>query len=306
MHITHYYIFKRSMDINDIKRFLNLAQCLNFNQASTQCLISQSALSRTISRIEEEFSIKLFDRDNRSVTLTKAGLIFKEYAENFLYKYEKLEYELKNLNHPLTGKIKLYCSVTASLFLLPPLLNRFRMHFPNIEISVETGDAGIAIEKVISNNVDLAIAAIPKKLNTKIITIDLTKIPLVFIAPIQIPNSWLIRNQIDWQNVPYIMSEHGELKNELNNWFIKHKITKPSVYAKVAGHEAIASMVALGLGIALIPQAVIEQSILSNSVQTILVPDDITPFNVSLCLKPQRLKQEPLKTFIELITTNIK
>ena len=51
------------------------------------------------------------------------------------------------------------------------------MHFPNIEISVETGDAGIAIEKVISNNVDLAIAAIPKKLNTKIITIDLTKIP---------------------------------------------------------------------------------------------------------------------------------
>ena len=64
-------------------------------------------------------------------------------------------------------------------------------------------------------------------------------------------------------------------------------------------------MVALGLGIALIPQAVVEQSSLGESVQVILSPIDIKPFNVSLCTMPQNLKKNHIQAFINIVETKI-
>lgn len=293
------------MDTYDLKRFLTLANNLKFNQTASKCSVSQSALSRTITRLEDELGVRLFNRNNHSVSLTEAGKIFKEYAENYLNNFNEIKQKLKNLNHPLSGKIRLYCSVTASLFLLPQLLNKFRNLFPQIEIKIETGDAAIALEKLVNDDVDLSIAALPKHLSKELTTIELAKIPLIFIAPCQIPTSWYENNKLSWKNIPYVLSEQGELRHAINSWFVKHKILNPKIYAEVAGHEAIVSMVALGLGVALIPQAVIEQSLLSNSVQTILVPDDIEPFNVSLCIKPQSLKKEHIKAFVNLIENTI-
>lgn len=293
------------MDTREIKAFLVLADNLNYTISATQCSMSTSALSRTIMRLENELSTTLFTRDNKTVNLTEAGKTFKSFAEQFNSKFEAIKQELKTIDQPLSGKIRLYCSVTASLFLLPQLLNKFRFLYPNIEIKIETGDAAVAIQKLKSNNADLSIAAVSKTVPKDIFTIELAKIPLVFIAPKQIPQNWYSDNNVDWLTVPYIISEQGELRKELKLWFHRNHINKPYIYAEVAGNEAIVSMVALGLGVALIPQAVVEQSSLGAAVQILLSPLDIAPFNVSLCVTPQSLKQNHIKAFINMVETKI-
>jgi len=61
------------MDIRTLKNFLALADNLHFGRASADCHISLSALSRNIKQLEGELGALLFNRDNRSVVLTRAA-----------------------------------------------------------------------------------------------------------------------------------------------------------------------------------------------------------------------------------------
>ena len=70
--------------MDELELFLTLARTRHFQQASVQSNISPSALSRAIQRIENEVGEKLFDRNNRNVSLTPAGLVFRSYAEQML------------------------------------------------------------------------------------------------------------------------------------------------------------------------------------------------------------------------------
>lgn len=74
-----------------------------------------------------------------------------------------------------------------------------------------------------------------------------------------------VRNQVtverpDWSTVPFIMADQGPVRRRIELWFRRHKISNPSIYATVGGHEAMVSMVALGCGVALLPEVVLENS----------------------------------------------
>ena len=71
----------------------------------------------------------------------------------------------------------------------------------------------------------------------------------------------------------------------------------------MAGNEAIVSLVALGMGIAIIPEAVLMQSSSAGDVQIIDRPNDITPFNVGLCTNQSKNKDKAVKAFIEVART---
>lgn len=74
-----------------------------------------------------------------------------------------------------------------------------------------------------------------------------------------------VRNQVsvdkpDWSTVPFIMADQGPVRRRIELWFRRHKISNPQIYATVGGHEAMVSMVALGCGVALLPEVVLENS----------------------------------------------
>lgn len=69
------------MTITQIKYFITAAKCLNFTKAASKLYITQPALSRQISAIEEELNVQLFVRNNRSVKLTPAGMALVEPFE---------------------------------------------------------------------------------------------------------------------------------------------------------------------------------------------------------------------------------
>ncbi len=79
------------MDISDIQLFLALAKYRNFTEAAEACAISQSALSKHLSKLEAELDgISLVDRSKRPVALTAAGSEFLQYAERFAADYDDL------------------------------------------------------------------------------------------------------------------------------------------------------------------------------------------------------------------------
>jgi len=290
------------MKFNELQIFLHLCKTLNFARTSAACHVSPSSLSRMIQRLEAELAQPLFERDNRSVKLTTAGQAFKRFAEETHNNWLELQRELQAQDQELQGEISLFCSVTASYSFLYELLSRFRESHPGIELKIHTGDTAQTLDRILQDQEDIGIAAIPPQVPAALAVQTLTTTPLVFIAPIQgyYFDKKLIRDgNIAWQQVPMILSERGLARQSADAWFRQLKI-KPNIYAQVAGNEAIVSMVSLGFGVGLVPQLVVDNSPLQHSIRILEVDHDMPPFAVGLCVLKRKLANPLVKAFWDL------
>ncbi len=276
-----------------LKHFLTLADTLHFGRASEACHVSPSTLSRSIQQLEESLGVRLFERDNRHVALTRQGHSFHAYARDTLEQWEQLRQSLMSEAHTLTGEISIYCSVTASYSFLYDLLSEFRTRYPGIELKLHTGDPAQAMPRVLAGNEDMAITSRPRQLPEGLAFKSLTRSPLVFIAPRDahewVPADPRTPSAAQWRNVPMVLSESGLSREVSNTWFKALGIS-PRIYAQVAGHEAIVSMVGLGFGVGVVPRIVLEASPLSERVRILPVKPELPHYDVGLCVLNRRLR----------------
>ncbi|MCA1924369.1 HTH-type transcriptional activator IlvY [Buttiauxella noackiae] len=293
------------MDLRDLKTFLHLAESRHFGRSARAMHVSPSTLSRQIQRLEDDLGQPLFLRDNRTVTLTEAGEQLKQFAQHTLLQYQQMRHTIGQEGPSLTGELHLFCSVTAAYSHLPPILDRFRAEHPNVEIKLTTGDAADAVEKVDSDEADLAIAGKPEMLPPGVAFSILDNLSVALIAP-ALPCP--VRAQVnqpdpDWAKIPFILPDQGPVRRRIELWFRRHKISNPFIYATVAGHEAMVSMVALGCGVALIPEIVLENSPepVRNRVQILERNDETTPFELGVCVQKKRLNEPLVHAFWKLL-----
>ncbi len=286
------------MDTEDLKIFLHLADSLHFGKTSAACHMSPSTLSRHIQRIEEEAGQQLFERDNRSVLLTESGEKFRRYAKESLEKWNELVQSLTDENQELKGKISMYCSVTASYSVLSGLLSDFRKKYAKIEIKLRTGDDASSIEKVLSGEVDMVIAAKPDSLSPKLDFISIAESPLLFIAPKTACDVSTLSNAEDlqWEKIPLIVPERGLARERVDQWF-KQKGIKPDIYAEVLGNEGIVSMVNLGFGVGVVPHLVIKNSPFEDKIKVLSVPNPLEPYQVGVCATRKKIKNALINAF---------
>ncbi|WP_444985596.1 HTH-type transcriptional activator IlvY [Halomonas mongoliensis] len=281
------------MDMRPLKHFLALAESLHFGRASNACHVSPSTLSRSIRQLEETLGVVLFERDNRHVVMTPHGITFLAYAREALEQWEQLRLSLQSEAQRLTGEISVYCSVTASYSFLYALLSKFRTHHPGIELKLHTGDPAEAMARVLAGEEDMAITPRPRRTPEALAFKSLTRAPLVFIAP-QASAAWIPAtpespSADQWREVPMILSEAGLSREFADTWFRALGVT-PQIYAQVAGHEAIVSMVGLGFGIGVVPKIVLDNSPLQERVRVLAVKPELPHYDVGLCVLERRLK----------------
>ena len=280
------------MDIRALKQFTNLADSLHFGRASEASHVSPSALSRSIQRLEDELGVALFERNNRSVSLTHAGSLFLDYARNSLGEWDTFRNTLMEESGQLHGEISVYCSVTASYSFLFDILTRFRQDHPRIEIKLHTGDPEDAISRVLSGDEDIAIGARPNTLQAGLAFKPIAVSPLVFIAAKDQETAALP----DWANIPMILPERGLARRRLDGWFRRQGV-QANIYAQVAGNEAIVSMVSLGFGVGVVPQIVLDNSPLSGTVQVLNVQPALEPYGVGLFTLEKKLTSPLINAF---------
>ncbi len=280
------------MDTKPLRLFLALAETLHFGRAAELCHISPSTLSRTIKQLEDELGVALFERDNRTVTLTREGERFLPYARETLAQWELIRHSLLEDAGELNGEISVYCSATASYSFLYELLREFRLQYPKVEVKLHTGDPEHAIGHVLSEREDISIAACPENLPKGLAFRPISVTPLVFIAPLepqpQIPDLPSFSRR-QWHEVPLILSESGVARGRVNRWFNERGI-KPKIYAQVTGNEAILSMVSLGFGVGAVPSIVLENSPLADSVRILDKEPGLEPYEIGLIALEKKLR----------------
>ena len=287
------------MDIKLFRHFLSLANTLHFARASSFCHVSPSTLSRSIQQLETTLNVRLFERDNRTVELTREGELFRDYAREAISQWEAISQQLLSESKELKGEISVYCSVTASYSFLYDILNEFRRQYPKIEIKLHTGDPEPAIEHTLQGLEDIAVAARPEKLPAGLTFHSIGLSPLVFIRPSNSPEK-VPETSGEWTQMPMILSEKGISRERVDRWFAAKNI-KPRIYAQVAGNEAIVSMVSLGFGVGVVPKIVLDNSPLSDKVEVMKVTPWLPAYDVGLCVLDKKLRNPLIRAFWSLL-----
>jgi DNA-binding transcriptional LysR family regulator len=124
------------MDLSQLEVFVAVAQEGRFSRAAQKLHRTQSAVSQSIRKLEEEIGEPLFDRSSRQGLLTDAGQVLKEHAERLLNLREGAQQALLELRELQQGKLAIAANEFTALYLLPVLAEFRRLH-PMIKITVQ-------------------------------------------------------------------------------------------------------------------------------------------------------------------------
>ncbi len=246
------------MDFYELDAFIKLAESLRYSKAAELANMSPSALSRMISRLEEEIGAPLLDRDNRKVLLTEQGKKFLAFAREAVTKRKGLLEEFSKGSDLLSGDLKVYASVTACYTILPPFIKALSQKYPAVRLSVQTGGEAGAFSAVKEGRVLLAVAAIPEEGNAAIESTSIIKTPLIYAASADGPWTKLDGSPQDIvSSAPLVLPKTGLARKRFDKW-TKSRNVQPKIAAETEGNEALLAIAQLGLGIALVPRIVLE------------------------------------------------
>lgn len=167
------------MNIQQVQYILAVAEIRHFEKAAEKCFISQSTLSTMISKFEEEYEIKIFDRKKKPIELTKEGAILIDQLKLI----QKELAQLKEISNEIKGNIKGELSMavipTIAPFLLPLFLQSFASKFPELKIKVREQTTEEIIRQIKSRELDIGILSLPIK-EKDIVEYPLYNEPFVF------------------------------------------------------------------------------------------------------------------------------
>ncbi|WP_414148507.1 LysR family transcriptional regulator [Erwinia sp. BNK-24-b] len=118
--------------------FVQAARAQSFAEAGRNLGLSASAVSKSISRLEERTGVRLFQRSTRSIHLTSEGEMFFERCRRIFGEIQAAEDELSAMTQHPHGRLKVGLALAAGLPL--PVLAAFMAHYPEIELDLDFTD----------------------------------------------------------------------------------------------------------------------------------------------------------------------
>lgn len=123
------------MELRQLRYFLQVAETLNFSEASKQLCITQSTLSQQIKQLENEFDMPLFDRNSHEVNLTEAGEKLVKYARKTVIAADVCKQRIDDMKTLLAGELNIGVTYTFSPLLTETLLT-FNKQYPGVTLRV--------------------------------------------------------------------------------------------------------------------------------------------------------------------------
>lgn len=147
------------MDVQRLRSFVKLAECLSFSRAAEALNVSQPALSHQIRVLEEELDIRLFERTKRRVMLTNAGAAYLEGVRGVLQLLETSAERARDAHFGLGGHLSVAAIGVAMIQPLPAVVRAFRRRYPGRRISLSVLRHPDPFDAVRANSAQLAFAA---------------------------------------------------------------------------------------------------------------------------------------------------
>jgi DNA-binding transcriptional LysR family regulator len=248
------------MELSQLEVFLAVAREGRFSRAAEKLHRTQSAVSQTIHKLEQELGESLFDRSSREGVLTDAGRVLHEYAEKLINLRQEASESLDDLRELQKGKLVIAANEFTSLYLLPVLAEFRRLH-PMIKITVQRSLGSHIPDDVLRYGAELGVLSYQPQepsLHSVVVYLD----ELVFVVPPTHPLAGAPQvsvSQLGAESfVAHIVS--SPYREKVLQLFKTLK-TPLHMDLELPTLQAIKQFVALGNGVAFVPEISVENEL---------------------------------------------
>lgn len=151
------------MNLRDLKYLVTVAETGHFGKAARRCYVSQPTLSSQIKKLEDQLGVTVFERTNRSVTVTPVGEKIIDHARKSLEQADAINQIARAHRDPLAGVLRVGAIPTLSPYLTPLILAPLLKRYPQLELVLSEETTSTLEDRLRNHDIDVALLATPVK-----------------------------------------------------------------------------------------------------------------------------------------------
>lgn len=269
-------------NLNLYQVFYEVANCRNFSVAAKKLYISQPAISKAVSRLEESLNTVLFSRSSRGVTLTREGEMLYRYVEQALDAIRSGEEQLQLSSSRKVSHLSIGVSTMLCKYILLPVLKRFMEENPNIKISISCQSTYDTLALLQEGSIDIGLVGLPPladmEKDRSVTYLPLKRIEDIFVAT----DSYLISFQNGYkekmqekesslkdtlEKASFIMLDKENIsRRHVDTFLSEHQIVLQNVI-EVNNMDLAIEFARAGLGIACVISDFVEKDIKNGTLR---------------------------------------
>ena len=243
---------EENVTLHQLRVFKAVADRLSFSAAAHDLRLSQPSVSYQVKELERAVGTDLFDRLGKHVALTQAGDLLYGYVRQTLNVIDEAAVALEELQGLARGSLKVGASTTVGIYVMPTALGAFKKLHPQLDVSLEIGGRFAIQEKVLRNELDLAVVG-PALKDPDLVVEPFINDELVVIAPREHPlagrRSLTLK---DLKEESFLMREEGSDTRAAVEKVARRANVRLRVEMELGSNGAIKHAVESGLGIAIL------------------------------------------------------
>jgi len=283
--------------------FAEVADTRNFSRAAERLHMTQPAVSQHIRALEERLKVRLLERNNKSVTLTKAGEIVLHHAKEIGGLYRRMEEMVDELLHFTGGPLSIGASYTFGEYVLPLTLARLNSDYPDIRPAVMIGNTADIAELVRNRELDVGIVE-GEEIGTGLIVEKLAEDEMYVAAGAQHPLTGLSRISLDLlAEQTWLIREQGSGTRAAADKMFHALKLQPSRFLEMGSTQSIKETVEAGLGVTLQSRWALRKELGLGSLK--LLPIEGLPFirSFHILLRKGDLRTRTMEVFLQTLRT---
>ncbi len=257
------------MTIRHLKVFVCVAKHLSMTKAAEELFIAQPAVSNTISEIEKNYSINLFERINKRLFLTDEGKTLLIKAQEVLSAFDQFEeFATSSSLKPL---LKIGSSLTIGKQKLPWLLKNLKEKFIDIDFQISVNQTSVIESKILNGGLDFAfIQGKPSDNNIKSRLVECNTLIAVCGKKYDIPQSVNLKELCKYD---LLLREDESVSREfLDHIFARENIVLTPVMESIS-NQALISAAVQNLGVTILPESLLTRQLNNGGLRKIEVTD---------------------------------
>lgn len=263
-----------NITLRQLRVFLAVAQQQNFSRAGEAVGLTQPAVSRSITDLEQQLGVQLLHRSTRDVELSDAGRLLQGRATRVLDELDAALLEVRGLATQRHGRVRVASSPTLSAHLMPECIARCAQQHPGLQLQLLDRIQQGALDSVRAGEVDFGVVidpTEPEDLHCEAILSE----PFCLVCPAD--HALARRREVHWRDLaghPLVLLDHASGSRRLIDRELEQHAPDCQVVQQVGHTTTIFAMVGAGLGIAVVPRlAVADQGVESAGlVHRLLLP----------------------------------
>lgn len=240
------------MEIAQLEAFLEVVRHHSFSRAAVELGVTQPSLSARIITLERDLGEPLFHRLGRGVRLTDAGRAFLPYVQRSLETLQSAREAMEATRSASSGKLYIGAARAVSAYVLPEILERFRVRYPGIELVIKTGRSSQVLEMLLTEEIQVGMSR--AMVHPDVATTHLYDEQVVLVTHPEHPFTQTGQASIyEVASEPLILYDKESSYFVLINRVCREAGIVPKVHMDLDSIEATKRMIERGLGISFLP-----------------------------------------------------